>query len=105
MEADEIIQEIEEEEEVEEVEEVPEEVVAEEEEAEEEEEEEENLPQAEGAEEVAPLKKKRDRKDPGSLKREPGKSLLPFSKVQKIIKADKVCSRLYLGSQWILMIW
>lgn len=98
MEADEVIQEIEEEEEEEEVGEAQEEAVAEEaeeEEAEEEEEEEENLPQA-GAEEIAPSKKKRDRKDPGTLRREPGKSLLPFSKVQKIIKADKVCSHLHL---------
>ncbi|KAG6831653.1 hypothetical protein H0H87_004603 [Tephrocybe sp. NHM501043] len=36
-------------------------------------------------------KKKRTytRREPGGLVREPGKSLLPFSRVQKIIKADK----------------
>lgn len=37
-----------------------------------------------------PEKKKRVRKEPVALVREAGKSLLPFSKVQKIIKADKV---------------
>ncbi|RDB17967.1 putative transcription factor C16C4.22 [Hypsizygus marmoreus] len=36
-----------------------------------------------------PTKKKRTRKEPVVLAREPGKSLLPFSRVQKIIKADK----------------
>ena len=42
-----------------------------------------------------PTKKRRIRKEPSVLTREPGKSLLPFSKVQKIIKADKVstCSK------------
>jgi DNA polymerase epsilon subunit 4 len=33
----------------------------------------------------------RDRKEQQSLVREPGKSLLPHTRVQKIIKADKVC--------------
>ncbi|KAG5639200.1 hypothetical protein H0H81_005679 [Sphagnurus paluster] len=36
-----------------------------------------------------PAKKNRVRKEPVVLEREPGKSLLPFSRVQKIIKADK----------------
>lgn len=36
-------------------------------------------------------KRKRERKEPVALVREDGKSLLPFSRVQKIIKADKVC--------------
>ncbi|KAG6831954.1 hypothetical protein H0H92_006555 [Tricholoma furcatifolium] len=36
-----------------------------------------------------PEKQKRARKEPVALIREPGKSLLPFSRVQKIIKADK----------------
>ncbi|KIK69754.1 hypothetical protein GYMLUDRAFT_151370 [Collybiopsis luxurians FD-317 M1] len=35
------------------------------------------------------VKKKRERKEAGPLTREAGKSLLPFSRVQKIIKADK----------------
>jgi DNA polymerase epsilon subunit 4 len=39
-----------------------------------------------------PTKKRRIRKEPGILTRESGKSLLPFSRVQKIIKADKVFS-------------
>lgn len=34
--------------------------------------------------------KKREKREPVELEREPGKSLLPFSRVQKIIKADKV---------------
>ncbi|KAJ4482461.1 hypothetical protein J3R30DRAFT_2177400 [Lentinula aciculospora] len=34
-------------------------------------------------------KKRRDRKDTAPLVRDSGKSLLPFSRVQKIIKADK----------------
>jgi hypothetical protein len=33
----------------------------------------------------------RERKEQPSLVREPGKSLLPHTRVQKIIKADKVC--------------
>jgi hypothetical protein len=36
--------------------------------------------------------KKRERKEPLILVREVGKSLLPFARVQKIIKADKVCT-------------
>ncbi|KAF8630911.1 hypothetical protein AX17_005269 [Amanita inopinata Kibby_2008] len=36
-----------------------------------------------------PSKKRKIRKEPIVLTREPGKSLLPFSRVQKIIKADK----------------
>lgn len=43
-------------------------------------------------EDAAPSKEKRERKETVPLKREPGKSLLPFSRVQKIIKADKVGS-------------
>lgn len=35
-------------------------------------------------------KKKREPKGAQPLTREPGKSLLPFSRVQKILKADKV---------------
>jgi DNA polymerase epsilon subunit 4 len=38
--------------------------------------------------ESAPAKK--SKKDASNLDREPGKSLLPHSRVQKIIKADKV---------------
>ena len=41
---------------------------------------------------LQPEKKKRERKEPVVLVRETGKSLLPFSRVQKIIKADKVSS-------------
>ncbi|KAF9561347.1 hypothetical protein CPC08DRAFT_610871, partial [Agrocybe pediades] len=33
--------------------------------------------------------KKKEKREAVELKREPGKSLLPFSKVQRIIKADK----------------
>lgn len=40
---------------------------------------------------AAPTKKKREKKDPVPLVREGGKSLLPFARVQKIIKADKEC--------------
>jgi histone H3/H4 len=36
--------------------------------------------------------KKQERKEPVDLIREPGRSLLPFARVQKIIKADKVSS-------------
>lgn len=43
-------------------------------------------------EKVQQPKKKRERKDPVVLMREAGKSLLPFARVQKIIKADKVCA-------------
>jgi len=42
-------------------------------------------------EQVRQEKKKRERKEPVVLVREVGKSLLPFARVQKIIKADKVC--------------
>jgi hypothetical protein len=42
-----------------------------------------------------PEKKKRERKEPIVLVREIGKSLLPFARVQKIIKADKVCILLW----------
>lgn len=41
-------------------------------------------------EEPQPTTKKRIPKEPMVLVREEGKSLLPFSRVQKIIKADKV---------------
>ncbi|KAF9013378.1 histone-fold-containing protein, partial [Cyathus striatus] len=34
-------------------------------------------------------KKKREKREPVELTREPGKSLFPFSRVQKIIKADQ----------------
>lgn len=37
-------------------------------------------------------KRTREKRDLPALVREPGKSLLPFSRVQKIIKADKVRS-------------
>ncbi|KXN88145.1 Putative transcription factor C16C4.22 [Leucoagaricus sp. SymC.cos] len=40
-------------------------------------------------EEAVPEKKKRKKKAPGTQEREPGKSLFPFSRVQKIIKADR----------------
>ena len=40
-------------------------------------------------EKEAPVKKKREKKQPVELIREPGKTLLPISRVQKIIKADK----------------
>jgi hypothetical protein len=36
------------------------------------------------------VKKKRERKEPASLEREGGKSLFPFSRVQKAMKADRV---------------
>ncbi|KAF9454821.1 hypothetical protein P691DRAFT_201484 [Macrolepiota fuliginosa MF-IS2] len=58
--------------------------------AEEDDEEEENPPgDDQPAGEAASVKKKRERREPVPLNREPGKSLLPFSRVQKIIKADK----------------
>lgn len=42
-------------------------------------------------EQTPPAKKKRQRKEPAQgVLREEGKSLFPFSRVQKIIKADKV---------------
>lgn len=37
-----------------------------------------------------PVKKKREKKEAVPFVRDSGKSLLPFSRVQKIIKADKV---------------
>jgi len=40
-------------------------------------------------EKEAPVKKKGEKKRPVEFIREPGKSLLPISRVQKIIKADK----------------
>ena len=44
------------------------------------------------AEEPADPKGKKKRKAPApDAEREPGKTLLPFTRVQKIIKADKVC--------------
>ncbi|KAM6494131.1 Histone-like transcription factor (CBF/NF-Y) and archaeal histone domain containing protein [Amanita muscaria] len=43
----------------------------------------------ETAETGPPTKKRKIRKEATILEREPGKSLLPFSRVQKIIKADK----------------
>ena len=50
---------------------------------------------AAAAEGGPPTKKRRIRKEPVVWTREPGKSLLPFSRVQKIIKADKVRTRWY----------
>ncbi|KAK2459648.1 hypothetical protein APHAL10511_008293 [Amanita phalloides] len=44
---------------------------------------------AEESEEGPPAKKRRIRKEPVATVREPGRSLLPFARVQKIIKADK----------------
>lgn len=41
-------------------------------------------------ESAPPPKKKREKKDHTALIHEAGKSLFPFSRVQKIIKADKV---------------
>jgi len=52
--------------------------------------EESELEEAEPAAEVAIQSKKRAKREPAELQRDPGKSLLPFSKVQRIIKADKV---------------
>jgi hypothetical protein len=43
-------------------------------------------------------KGKRERKEPINVSREPGKSLFPFSRVQKIIKVDRV-------SQPFLILW
>lgn len=43
------------------------------------------------AQPIAGAKRKRERKEPIVLVRDEGKSLLPFARVQKIIKADKVC--------------
>jgi hypothetical protein len=37
-------------------------------------------------------RKKQEKKEPVELIREPGRSLLPFARVQKIMKADKVSS-------------
>lgn len=45
--------------------------------------------------------KKREKREPVELEREPGKSLLPFARVQKIIKADKVC---LLVANWLLLL-
>ncbi|EIW81286.1 histone-fold-containing protein [Coniophora puteana RWD-64-598 SS2] len=44
-----------------------------------------------GADEAGPAQKSSSKKDkaPAQRERDPGKSLLPFSRVQKIIKADK----------------
>lgn len=39
---------------------------------------------------LAKLSKKREKKEPVEFVREPGKSLFPIARVQKIIKADKV---------------
>ena len=39
---------------------------------------------------LAKLPKKREKKEPVEFVREPGKSLFPIARVQKIIKADKV---------------
>ncbi|KAJ7043869.1 histone-fold-containing protein [Mycena alexandri] len=39
--------------------------------------------------EAPPPKKKRERREPAKVERPPGKTLLPISKVQHIIKADK----------------
>lgn len=41
--------------------------------------------------------KKRERKAPVATEREPGKSLFPFSRVQKIIRADKVRLKISCG--------
>jgi hypothetical protein len=38
----------------------------------------------------APQRKQRERKEPSQLQREPGKSLFPVARVQRILKADKV---------------
>ncbi len=54
--------------------------------------EDENIAEAVQEGDEPPAKKRRIRKEPGILTRESGKSLLPFSRVQKIIKADKVFS-------------
>ena len=43
------------------------------------------------APDASEAKKKRERKTQPVLTREPGKSMFPISRVQKIIKADKVC--------------
>ena len=40
-------------------------------------------------------KKKRERREPQPFTREPGRSLFPHSRVQKIIKADRVRSELH----------
>jgi hypothetical protein len=48
------------------------------------------VPEEEPKGDEPPTKKRRTRKEPSVLTRELGKSLLPFSRVQKIIKADKV---------------
>jgi hypothetical protein len=45
-------------------------------------------------------KDKEKRDPPPQLVREPGKSLLPFSRVNKIIKADKVRVSLFCNSQY-----
>ncbi|TFK70373.1 histone-fold-containing protein, partial [Pluteus cervinus] len=39
--------------------------------------------------EKAAKKERKERKEPIVLVREPGKSLLPFSRVQKVVRADK----------------
>jgi len=39
---------------------------------------------------LAKIPKKREKKEPVEFVREPGKSLFPIARVQKIIKADKV---------------
>lgn len=52
-----------------------------------------DLVELEDAEPAAqPEQKERQRKEPVDLVREQGRSLLPFARVQKIIKADKVSS-------------
>ncbi|KAH7926447.1 hypothetical protein BV22DRAFT_1008958 [Leucogyrophana mollusca] len=52
-------------------------------------EEDEPLEEPDVQEAKAPIKKRAERRDPVLREREPGKSILPFSRVQKIIKADK----------------
>lgn len=47
-----------------------------------------------------PGEKKRSRNPPKPLVREPGKSVLPFARVQKIIKADRVRFSLRDGARW-----
>ncbi|KAJ7242816.1 hypothetical protein B0H12DRAFT_1221224 [Mycena haematopus] len=53
-------------------------------------------PAADAVEALAP-KKKREKREPPRVERPPGKTLLPLSKVQHIIKADKACAALQLG--------
>lgn len=75
----------------EEVEEIEDQVIEEQGEVDQDIEEENEAASEDEAQPMAGAKRKREKKEPIVLVRDEGKSLLPFARVQKIIKADKVC--------------